>query len=53
MKISEFAVAVTKNEGLKKEVDIAQIKEVLRVINQLLDGELYKLIKKHSLHFML
>ena len=46
MTINEFATATAINEGLKKQVDIAQIKEILRVINQLLGGSLYKQIRK-------
>ena len=44
--INSFAVEVSKLEQGKKEVNIAQIKEILKVANQLLDGELYKLIRK-------
>jgi hypothetical protein len=46
MNINEFAVKVAKGEGLKKAVNIAQIKEVLRVANQLLAGALYKAIRQ-------
>ena len=46
MKISEFSVQITKEEKGKKQVNIAQIKEVLKVINNLLDGKVYKLIRK-------
>jgi len=46
MKINTFAVAVTMLEGGKKNLSIAQVKEVLRVINDLLDGDLYKAIRK-------
>lgn len=46
MNINNFAVLVAENEGLKKQISIAQIKEVLKVINALLGGELYRLIKK-------
>jgi hypothetical protein len=37
---------VAKNEALKKQVNIAQIKEILKVINAIVGGELYKLIRK-------
>lgn len=43
--INDFAVQVAGEEGLKKQVDIAQVKEILSVINELLDGELYPLIR--------
>ena len=46
MNINEFAKEITKIEGKKVEVNIAQIKEVLKVTNSLTDGELYKIIKK-------
>jgi hypothetical protein len=45
MKVSDFAVLVAQNEGKKKQMSIAQIKEVLKVVNDLLDGELYKIIR--------
>ena len=45
MKITDFAVEVTKLEGKKKQVNIAQIKEILKVINILTCGELYKIIR--------
>ncbi len=46
MKITDFAKKVSKQEGLKKGVDIAQILEILKVTNNILNNELYKLIKK-------
>lgn len=46
MKISKFSELVAKSEGKKKQINIAQIKEILKVVNDLLDGELYKLIRK-------
>lgn len=46
MKITEFALKVSEQEGLKKGVNIAQISEILKVANSLLDGELYALVRK-------
>jgi hypothetical protein len=46
MKINDFSALVAEKEGGKKQVNIAQIKEVLKVVNDLLGGALYKLIKK-------
>jgi uncharacterized protein (DUF2267 family) len=46
MKVDKFSQEVAKKEGLKKQVNIAQIKEVLKVINELLDKQLYKLIRE-------
>lgn len=48
MKINDFAVLVAKNEGLKKEINIAQIKEILKVIEKILKTKglsLYSCIK--------
>ena len=45
MKISDFSVLLAKLEGGKKEVNIAQIKQILRIANQLVDGDLYKAIR--------
>lgn len=44
MKISEFATEVTKTEGGKKEITVAQVSEVLRIINDKLFGIPYFLI---------
>jgi len=48
MKVTEFALKVTEQEGLKKGVSIAQISEILKVTNSLLDGQLYSMIKNHE-----
>ncbi len=45
MTINQFAVKVSKKEGKIKQVNIAQIKEVLKVVNCLVGGELYKMIR--------
>jgi hypothetical protein len=47
MKISDFALKVAKYEGKKKQVNIAQIKEVLNVVNSILRGALYKLVRNY------
>ena len=45
MDIRKFAREVTKLEGKKKQVDIAQVMETLACADKLTDGLLYKLIK--------
>lgn len=45
MKISEFRSLVASEEGLKKEMNIAQISEALSVINELTEGVLYCVIR--------
>lgn len=45
MKVTKFSQKVAQFEGLKVQVNIAQIKEILRVSDKLLDGNLYKLIR--------
>ena len=45
MKITDFAVKVSELEGKKKQLSIAQIKEVLKVANKLTGGLLYKTIR--------
>lgn len=45
MNINDFAKKVTKTEGKKKEVNIAQIKEILKIINNLTNGVLYMVIR--------
>jgi len=45
MNINEFALKVTVREKGKKQVNIAQVKEILRVIDSLTKGILYKIIK--------
>ena len=46
MTIHEFSIHVTKAEGLKQSISIAQVKEVLRIVNQKTNGQLYTIIKK-------
>ena len=46
MTIHEFTKQMAKKEAKIKQVNIAQLKEVLKVTNELVEGELYKLIKK-------
>lgn len=45
MNINEFAVEVADKEKGKKQVDIAQIKEILKIINTLTRGVLYSVIR--------
>ncbi len=46
MTIHEFSIRIAKAEGLKKQVNIAQIKEILSVINRLIPFNIfYCLIK--------
>ncbi len=46
MNINEFAKIVAEKEGKKRQVSIAQIKEILRIINSFTVGELYKAIRR-------
>ena len=46
MTVNEFARLVTLEEGKEKSLSIAQVKEVLTLTNDLLDGELYRLVRK-------
>jgi hypothetical protein len=46
MTINEFTSELTRLEGLKKSLTVADVKEVIRLANMMLDGEVYKLIKK-------
>lgn len=45
MKITTFAKKISELEGLKKQINIAQISELLKVINKLTRGLLYAAIK--------
>ena len=45
MKINELCSIVTLEEGLKESVSIAQVKEVLKIVNKHLWGIPYLLIK--------
>lgn len=45
MNINQYAADLTKREGKKKSLTVAQVKEVLSLINKDLDGLLYPLIK--------
>ena len=49
MKINDFAKEVTLQEGMRISISIAQVKEVMRIVNKMLCGNLYALIKnEHS-----
>jgi len=45
MNMNQFAEAVALNEKGKKEVDIAQIKQILKIVNKLVNGSLYKIVE--------
>lgn len=45
MNINQFARKVTLIEGKKRSVSIAQVKEILKIVNDLLKGQLYRLIR--------
>lgn len=45
MNINDFAKRVTILEGKKKSLSIAQIKEVLKIVNRILGGALYAIIR--------
>lgn len=45
MRITKFAKIVAEKEGKKKSVDIAQISEILKIVNNLTYGILYALIR--------
>ncbi len=45
MKVSKFNQLTAKYEGKKKEVNIAQISEVIKIANELTNGVLYKVIQ--------
>ena len=46
MKVNDFAVKVSRKERGKKQVNIAQIKEILKVANFILRGRLYEIIRE-------
>jgi len=48
MNIHRFSIRVAVREGKKKQVKIGDIKEILKVINDILDGKLYKIIKEYK-----
>ena len=45
MNINQFASLVTREEGLKKSITVAQVKEVLRIVNKRTFGLLYGIIR--------
>lgn len=45
MNVNEFAKMVAERETGKKEIDIAQIKEVLKIVNGLTHGLMYAIIQ--------
>lgn len=46
MTINEVAVKVTKEEGKRVSISIAQVRECLKILNALTGGELYKLLRR-------
>ena len=46
MKITDFNKIISEYEGKKKNVDIAQISEIMRIANMLTENRLYAEIKK-------
>lgn len=46
MKVTKFSEKVAELEGKKISISIAQIKEVLKIANELLMGDLYKCIRQ-------
>ena len=46
MNVTEFSERVTQGEGKLKSLSIAQVKEVLRVVNELLEGRFYAIIRE-------
>jgi hypothetical protein len=45
MNLNAFAKLVAEIEGGKKQVNIAQIKEILKVVNTITRGILYAVVK--------
>lgn len=45
MNINEFAALITRKEAGKKQIDIAQVKEILAIINKKTRGVLYGIIR--------
>lgn len=46
MNLNQLAKEIAKREGKKVQVNIAQIKEILRVMNEILIGESYGVVKE-------
>jgi hypothetical protein len=46
MRVTDFQKLIARSEGQKEEMSIAQISEVLRIVNHLLGGAVYLLIRK-------
>ncbi len=47
MKITDFNKLITDFEGKKKSIDIAQVSEIMKIVNFVTEGFLYRIIK-HS-----
>lgn len=45
MKVTDFAKLISKKEGKIKQVDIAQISEILAIIDRMTNGALYAIIR--------
>jgi len=49
MIVRDFISEVTRREGKKKQISVAQTSEVAKIMDDMLDGELYPLIRKLKL----
>ena len=45
MKVTDFTKVVTETEGKKVSISIAQVSEVLKIVNNLVGGKLYTWIR--------
>lgn len=50
MRVTDFARMVCNKEGKKVQVNIAQVMEILKIINKITNGLLYKIIRKREDH---
>ncbi len=48
MKVTQFSKEVTLIEGKKESISIAQVNEVLKIVNDKLNGQLYDLINSYT-----
>ena len=48
MRVRDFIREVTLKEGKKDSLSIAQVSEVVKIIDDMLDGQLYPLIRQQK-----
>lgn len=50
MNLNNFAKIVALAEGKKRSMPIGQVKEILKIVDKMLGGELYRIVRESDKH---